>query len=147
VSPSEVLAHPVEPSLDAGATELLLRYYRSRLWQRFLVGTRLSVVAGIHQHIHDLNAVIYFARAEALRAGASRLDDSLVRHALTLVEFHLANQPRLFDQGMIGWFQAQLQSAAIAVQSLRLMSLEKPAHTAAAAHALSGPDSASQSAT
>ena len=42
---------------------------------------------------------------------------------MTRVEFHLTNQSRSFDQKLIGWFKAQLQDAAVAFQSLRLMSL------------------------
>ncbi|NOX57567.1 MAG: YkgJ family cysteine cluster protein [Planctomycetes bacterium] len=120
---NEVLAHEVKPELDAAADDLLLRYMRSRIWQRTLMGTRLSIIAGMHQHIHDFGAVIFFARAEAQHCGKDRLDESLIRLGLNRVEFHLASQQRLFDQNLIGWFTNQLQSPTVALQSLRLMSL------------------------
>ncbi len=126
ISVADVMQHPVAPQLDPAATGLLLRYMRSRIWQRLLVGTRLSVVGGLHQHVHDFNAVIFFARADAQHAGDQRLTHALVRNGLRYVEFHLANQPRVFDQSRVGWFQAQLESTAIAFQSLRLMSLRTP---------------------
>jgi hypothetical protein len=117
----EVIRHPIDPGLDAEATELLVRYFRSRLWARTLVGTRLSIVAGIHQHILDFNAIMFFARAEAQHAGASRLTPELIRRGLTLVEMHLANQPRLYDQVLKGWLRAQLNDLGTAWQSLRLV--------------------------
>ncbi len=120
---NEVLAHPVDPALDDAATDLLLRYMRSRIWQRTLMGTRLSIIAGMHQHIHDFSAVVFFARAEAQHTGKNRLDESLIRFGLNRVEFHLASQQRLFDQNLISWFANQLQSPTVALQSLRLMSL------------------------
>jgi Fe-S-cluster containining protein len=120
---NEVLAHPVEPDIDDAGTDLLLRYMRSRIWQRTLMGTRLSIIAGMHQHIHDFSAVVFFARAETQHTGKNRLDESLIRFGLNRVEFHLASQQRLFDQNIIGWFSNQLQSPTVALQSLRLMSL------------------------
>ena len=119
----EVMAHEVEEDLDAGATQLLHRYYRSRLWQQFLGGTRLNIVAGIHQHIQDLNAILFLARAIARHTHASTLNEDIVREALKGVEFHLANQTRLFDQTLKGWIRGQLASPELALASLRLMSL------------------------
>jgi hypothetical protein len=47
-----------------------------------------------------------------------------VRYGLDRVEFLLANQPRLFDEdNVIAWIRAQMESPAVAMQSLRLMSL------------------------
>jgi Fe-S-cluster containining protein len=122
----DVMMYPVESEIEPGGTRLLLRYYRSRFWQRYLMGTRLSMVGGLHQHIHDLNAIIFLARADAYHIGASRLTESLIRRGLSRVEFHLANQTRLFDQNLIGWFRAHLENAYVAFQSLRLMSLTRP---------------------
>ena len=122
----QVLAHRLGEDLDAPATQMLLRYYRSRFWQRLLAGTRLTIVAGVHQHIQDLNAILYFARAAAHAEGADRLTEALVKKGLTCVEFHFANQSRAFDQKLIGWFQAQLENPAVALQSLRLMALKSP---------------------
>jgi Fe-S-cluster containining protein len=125
VDVDQVLAHPVEPQLDAGATELLQRYYRSRIWQRFLVGTRLSVTAGIHQHILDLNAILFLARAEAQHRGQNQLTEALIGKGLSHVELNIANQPRLFSQKSLSWFTGQLDSVPLAMQSLRLMALPR----------------------
>lgn len=118
-----VLAHELDADLDSAATFLLCRYFRTRLWQRFLVGTRLSVVAGLHQHIQDLNALLFLARAEAQHRGASRLSEPLIAQALAHVELNIANQPRVFDQKSLTWFTGQLDNPALALESLRLMSL------------------------
>ena len=130
-----VLAHQLEPDLDPGATFLLCRYLRTRLWQRFLVGTRLSVVAGLHRHIQDLNALRFLARAEAMHRGASQLTEPLIAQALAHVELNIANQPRVFDQKSLTWFTGQLDNPALALESLRLMSLKTPVTTAPAAAA------------
>jgi Fe-S-cluster containining protein len=127
VNVREVMENPIEESMPEAGQQLLKRYCRARLWQRLLVGTRLSIVAGLHQHIHDLNAIIFFARAEAIPCQQPGLTDALVRFGLNRVEFHLANQARLFDQAnMIGYFQTQLESTSVALASLRLMALRRP---------------------
>ncbi|MBN1490270.1 MAG: YkgJ family cysteine cluster protein [Phycisphaerae bacterium] len=130
VSIHDVLRHPIAETLPHDAAELLLRYFRSRLWQRLPAGTRLPVIAGVHQHIQDLNAIIFFARAEAQHTGAAELTEPLIRQALTRVEFHLANQTRLYDNTLRRWQRAQLQNAVMAFQSLRLMSLQRTAQPA-----------------
>ncbi len=129
ISIDRVLAHDVAGGLDPSATRLLLRYFRSRLWQRLLVGTRLPVVAGVHQHIHDLNAVLFLATAEAERLGATTLSEESIRKALTCVEFHLANQVRLYEQTLKGWMKTNLCSAAMALQAVRLFAEREPAST------------------
>jgi Fe-S-cluster containining protein len=121
VSIRDVLAHPLEPGLDAESTQLLARYFRARLWQQTLVGTRLPIIAGVHQHIQDFNAILFFARAQAQQERSPRLTESHIRSALTLVEFHLANQTRLYDQTLKGWMRNQLCDISLARQSLRLM--------------------------
>jgi len=125
VSLGAVIRHEVSETLDTRTTHLLARYYRSRLWQRSMAGTRLSIMAGVHQHIHDLNAILFLARAEAQHQGLTQLTEPLVRQALTRVEFHLANQSRLYDQTLKGWLRAQLNDPALAFQSLRLMALKR----------------------
>lgn len=125
VSINRVLAHEVEPALPDEATDLLLRYFRSRIWQRTLAGTRLPIVAAVHQHIHDLNAILFFARAEAAEQGVPRLTGEIIRQSLTRVEFHLANQARLYDHTMKGWLKARLCDLDLARESLRLMALNK----------------------
>lgn len=125
----EVLRHALEPELEPAATHLLVRYYASRLWQRFPAGTRLTIIAGIHQHIQDLNAILFFARAEACHTGQDRLTEPLIRQALTRVEFHLANQNRLHDHVLKNWLRGWLANPSLAFQSLRLMALRGAAQT------------------
>ena len=120
----DVLAHPISDELEDNATQLLVRYFRSRLWQRMLTGTQLNVVGGVHQHIQDLNVILFLARAEAQRVDAPRLGEALIRQALTRVEFHLANQKRLYAFTLEGWLRARLGDPGLALQSLRLMSLK-----------------------
>jgi len=122
----DVLAHEIDDSMDAQANNLLTRYFRSRLWQRQLIGTRLNLLAGVHQHIHDFNTIIFLARAEASHEQSPRLTEPIIRKALTAVEFHLANQDRLFNQALKGWFRTQLQRPSLALASLRLMALKPP---------------------
>lgn len=117
----EVMEHEVDAELEADANALMLRYFRSRFWQRTMVGTRIPIVGGVHQHIHDLNAIVFLARAEAHAAGKRSLNEALVRRALTAVEFHLANQARLFEQTLKGRLGSQLCDLELAMQSLRLM--------------------------
>lgn len=126
VSLTNVFAHPLSAVIDASSTALLLRYFRSRFWQRLIVGTRLPIVGGVHQHILDLSAIMFFARAEAQQAGSSQLEVSHVRHALTRVEFHLANQRRLYDCTLRKWIRRQLCDLDVARQSLRLAALPTP---------------------
>jgi hypothetical protein len=121
VSINAVLRHELSPELEEASSKLLVRYVRSRLWARTLAGTRLSIVAGVHQHIHDLNAVLLFARAIAQAENASRLAHVHIQQGLTLVEMHLANQPRVYDQVLRGWLRAQLNNLDTASASLRLM--------------------------
>jgi len=118
-----MLRHPLEPDLDPAATALLQRYYRTRIWQRFIAGTRLSVVAGFHQHIQDLNAILFLTRGMAQHQQAPRLTEALVAEGLSRVEFNIANQPRVFDQKSLTWFTGQLDNPALALESLRLMAL------------------------
>jgi Fe-S-cluster containining protein len=121
VSITEVLAHPIPRSIDPAGARLLCRCLRSRLWQRFPCGTRLNITAGVHQHILDLNAVLFYARADACAAGETELTEARIARALQLVEFHLANQKRLYDHTLKGWIRAQLDNPALALQSLRIM--------------------------
>lgn len=123
VTPADVMAHPVGEALDEDAQELLLRYFRTRYWQRSLAGGRLSLTAGTHQHIQDLNAIVFLARATALNRGENRLSAAIVGESLSGIEFAVSNQARAFDQNIMGWFEAQLEEPAIAAQSLRFMSL------------------------
>ena len=122
-----MLDHELAADLEPAATALLQRYYRTRVWQRFIVGTRLSIIAGLHQHIQDLNAVLFLARAMAQHEGAERLSESHVAEGLSRVEFNIANQPRVFDQKSLTWFTGQLDNPALALESLRLMTLPGPA--------------------
>lgn len=120
-----VLHHDVGISLDEESTALLLRYFRARFWQRLMAGGSLPIVSGLHQHIHDFNAIVFLARAEALHVGSDRLSAALIRQALTRVEFHVANQPRLHSQVLKGWMRNQLADVSLAIASLRLMALRR----------------------
>lgn len=126
VSISKVLRHEVAREMDAKVTGLLMRYFHARCWQRMIAGTRLPIIGGFHQHIHDLNAILFLARAEAAAKNESRLSYDLIRAALTRVEFHLANQPRLYDQVLKGWLRANLCDLGLASKSLRLMAPSGP---------------------
>ena len=123
VTPADVMAHPVGDALEQEADALLVRYFRARYWQRSLAGGRLSLTAGTHQHIQDLNAIVFLARALALHRGEDRLTGAIVADSLSGVEFAVSNQARSFDQNVMGWFEAQLEEPAIAAQSLRFMAL------------------------
>ena len=81
----KVLKHSLPDGIDKEATELLKRCFRTRIWQRFLIGTRLSVTAGLHQHIHDLNSILFLSRIDACYAGESRLTyDNVAKKPLPL---------------------------------------------------------------
>jgi len=121
VTIQHVMSHPVAPNLDAESMALICRYVRSRLWQRTLVGTRLTLLAGIHQHIHDVNALLFYARAEAAAENAGVLTLAHIRRGLACVEFHLANQSRVYDQVLKSWLRGKLDDRATASCSLRLM--------------------------
>lgn len=120
ISIDTIMAHSVESDLDPESSQLLRRYYRSRLWQRWIVGTRLPIIGGLHQHICDLNAILFLARAEAQHAGVSRLSAEHLRKALTGVEFHLANQSRLYEQVLKEWLKGRLCDVSLARRSLRI---------------------------
>ena len=118
-----VLAHPLEGGLAEDASALLCRCIATRFWQRLLAGTRLPVLAGAHQHIQDISAVLVLSRGEAHHRGLSTLTKEVVGKALSRVEFNITNQPRLFNQKSLSWFTGQLDDPAMARQSLRLMVL------------------------
>ena len=131
ISVRDVMRHQVEGRLEDESTELLLRYFRSRFWQRTALSKELSFVASLHQHILDLGAVLFFARVTAHRNGATRLTNTMIRDALQLVEFHLANQYRLYHMTLKGWLTGQLNNPQVALASLRMTAL-KPATAAVA---------------
>jgi Fe-S-cluster containining protein len=103
------------------AVDLLGRYLRSRLWQHFPSGTRLPIASAIHQHILDMNAVVFYAVAEAPEAAGGTLDLAAIERALMHVEFHLANQPRLHASVLKGWLRGALAGRENAWASLRMM--------------------------
>ncbi len=121
----EVMRHKLHDQLGDDSTELLRRYFRSRFWQRTAIAKQLSIATGVHQHILDFNAIIFFARVAAHHDGADRLSPAMVRNALTMVEFHLANQYRLYHKTLKGWLRAQLGNPQVALASLRMMALKK----------------------
>jgi len=136
VNVDAVLEHPITAGITHDATRLLQRYFRTRIWQRYIVGTRLSVIAGIHQHIQDLNAILFLARAKAQHAGLDRITVEHIGAALSHVDPNIANQPRIFDQKSLTWFTGQLDSPRLAQQSLRLMAIPAVARMTEAESAL-----------
>ncbi len=127
--------HELDAAWTPGATALVRRYFRSRLWQRRIAGTKLPIIGGFHQHACDLNAMVFFARAEAAARGATRLDEGLISAALTRVEFHLANQVRLSDHTLKGWFRSRLCDLELAGASVALFSPASLSHSESAAPA------------
>ncbi len=125
ISVRDVMRHDVGERLEDESTALLLRYFRSRFWQRTALSKNLSLVAGMHQHILDFNAVLFFARAQAHRESANSLTSRMIRHALQVVEFHLANQYRLYHTTLKKWLVGQLNNPQAALASLRMMALKK----------------------
>ena len=127
ISVRDVMRHDVGERLEDDSSALLLRYFRSRFWQRTALSKNLSLVAGMHQHILDFNAVLFFARASAHREGTDHLTSPMIRKALQVVEFHLANQYRLYHMTLKKWLVGQLNSPQAALASLRMMALKKDA--------------------
>ncbi len=121
VSVAEVMAQPATVDLSPEANGLLRRYFYSRIWQHNPAGSRLPIVSGIHQHVLDLNAIIYYAHLVRLEAKKTVLDVACVQRGLTLVEFHLANQERLYDKVLRSWFASALGSPALALGSLKML--------------------------
>lgn len=121
VKVDEILCAPATMALDDGGVELLGRYLRSRIWQQFPGGTQLPLCSAMHQHIVDVNAVMFYAIAEARGAGRERLDVEAVQRGLMHVEFHLATQPRLYNQVLRGYLRGALGDAACAWNSLRML--------------------------
>ena len=121
VKVDELLDRPADLRLTPEAMPLLRRYLRSRLWQQFPSGTLLPIFSGFHQHILDFNAIMFFARARCLEKDKAEADLSTVEHAVRLVEFHLANQQRLYTQVLKGWLRNALGSLPLAWCSLRMM--------------------------
>jgi Fe-S-cluster containining protein len=127
ISVDGTIAHAIRPELDKAGAVLLQRYLRSRFWMRLQVGNRVPVLGGVHQHILDFNAIIFLARNEALHRDEDRLTESTIAAGLTGVELHVANQLRLYDQAMRKWFIPMLDEPNVALSSLRLMALRRPA--------------------
>lgn len=122
-------------ALSSGGDLLLRRYYAARFWQRHTAGSRLSIVSGLHQHLLDLAAVVYFAQAErieAIRSGAldaaevGELGLGVVQRGLNVVEFHLANQERLSDKVLKQWFSAALDELGLARAAFGLIAAHAP---------------------
>lgn len=121
----DVMCESTARPMSADATALLGRYLRSRMWQQFPGGTQLPVFSGMHQHILDVCAVTFYARAEVRETGAEELTLPIVQRALRLVEFHLANQSRLYTQVLRGWLKSTLATSSLAWSSLRMIRFRK----------------------
>lgn len=116
----ELLAVPADRTIAADAEGLLRRYLEARLWQQFPAGTRLPILSAVHQHVLDILAVTFYASALA-EPGQTELSRAVIEKALMLVEFHLANQPRLHTQALKNWLQGALDAADVARATLRMM--------------------------
>jgi len=127
INVTDLMEAQMAPAIPDSARGLLLRYFRSRFWQRFPSGTHLTIVSGIHQHIHDFNAVLFFARALYLGRGDTAISNEDIGAALQIVEFHLANQIRLYTHTLKGYLKSALDSLPLAAASLRLMAPKHPA--------------------
>jgi Fe-S-cluster containining protein len=119
----QVLDHPLPGGIAAEGTVLLKRCFRARIWQRYLIGTRLSVTAGLHQHIQDLNSILFLARADACYNQESELTYDVVAKNLSRFEFNFANQVRLFRNNSLAWFNNQLNDIALARDSINMMAM------------------------
>ncbi|TWT41889.1 Flagellin N-methylase [Phycisphaerae bacterium RAS1] len=129
-----VLDRAAAATIAPQAVELLGRCLRSRLWQQFPGGTRLPLLSAVHQHILDMNAVVFFALAESDQRGSPVRELGLdqIERALMHVEFHLANQPRLYDHTLKAWLKQSLASPEAAWASLRMLRCKAEATAAAA---------------
>lgn len=120
---------PATWTLDNDSEELLTRYFRSRIWQRHALRGHDCITAAVHQHIIDLATIVFFAQAHAhaatapADAGAGEFTLATIWPALQLVEFHIANQERLTEKVLQGWFAAVLADPEVARSSLRLVRL------------------------
>lgn len=126
-----LLDRAADVALTPDATALLGRYLRSRLWQQFPGGTHLPLLSALHQHILDINAVVFFALAESGDGGTTVLDEPIIQRALMHVEFHLSNQPRLHTQVLQKYLKGSLGNPGLAWASLRMLRLETAAVPAA----------------
>lgn len=117
----EVMDESTARPISAEATALLGRYLRSRMWQQFPGGTQLPVMSAMHQHILDVCAVTFYARAVVRETGADELTLPIIQRSLMLVEFHLANQSRLYTQVLRGWLKSTLATSSLAWSSLRMI--------------------------
>ena len=121
VAVREVWGADFGEDLEQPAHQFLGRYFRSRLWQRFFLMRGLSLMAGYHQMLLDLNVVLLYARAEGMAEGKTILDEALIKRGVHIVEFQIANQTRLFEQVLGKYLVPKLESPTVAVHSLRLM--------------------------
>jgi Fe-S-cluster containining protein len=121
VNVSNVWRASLGDDLDADGHRFLARYCRARFWQRLMIGKGLSVLGGLHQMIQDLNAILFYSRAEAMERGAGSLDESLIKRGAHIVEFHIANQTRVFEQVLRKYIVKNFESPMLTMHSLRLM--------------------------
>lgn len=121
VNMAEVADCSADSRMTPEATALLGRYLRARMWQQFPAGTQLPIAGAIHQHILDIAAVVFYARAIAGPDHRAVLDRAVIARGLGLVELHLANQKRIYQQILKGWQRQTLESLDLAWASLRMI--------------------------
>ncbi len=122
----EVVSCAADSQLDDAGTALLCRYITSRIWQQNPAGTQLPIMAGMHQHILDIGAVVMYARALAGAERRHTLDLAAVKQALHLVEFNLACQERIYAHVLKDWLRSALDAPPVAWSSLRMIRCPAP---------------------
>jgi Fe-S-cluster containining protein len=111
----------LDGALDEESTTFVCRYARSRFWQFYPCGSRLPMLGGLHQMIVDFNTAVLFARSQAVHDERDHLSVEDVKLGVQQVEFHVANQVRLYDVVLRGWLHSVLNNPTFAMASLRLM--------------------------
>ena len=138
--PGNIALHRLSaPSLQAAAppaetTSLLCRWVRAGFRQRSFRRDRLSMVAGLHQQIVDANAVYFYGRALADRAGRDRPLAEDYRRALNMVGFGISSQKRAYQKVFRKRAMSMLESFAIAWNSLCMFHPAVPAAAHSSPH-------------
>lgn len=127
VSVGDIFSGPPTRELHPAAEALLARYFQARLWQRHALKARGNIVAAFHQHIIDLASIVFFAHTISGEGAPRVFSLDAVQTALQIVEFHIANQERLTDKVLQGWFAAALGDLGVALASLSLVRCRVPA--------------------
>jgi hypothetical protein len=110
-------------------THLLCRWVRAAFRQRTFRRDRISMVAGLHQQMVDVNCVHFYARALADRAGREHLQPGDYRRALSIVGFGITSQVRAYQNAFRARATSMLESVDLAWRSLGMFCPAPPADT------------------